>query len=217
MRPEHIRWLVDRFPEKSVGRVAELIEGSGVRLVFTRHRNTKLGDFRVGRGVSGACTITLNGDMNRYQTLVTFLHEYAHYKVHEKHTGKVKPHGREWKSEFTALMSDYLVEDIFPSQLLVVLRNYMCNPKAGAFADTALAKAMSEYDNDGYVSVFVEDVPMGEVFRIKRNGKRFVKTAKLRKRYKCRSLDNGLYYLVSPMAEVEPTAQLVIGQKSKSI
>jgi len=216
MRPEQTAILNERFPDKVVGRVAELIEQSGVRLVFTRHRNTKLGDFRVGRGASGVCTITLNGDMNEYQTLVTFVHEYAHYVVHKSRGGRVRPHGKEWKSEFANLMSEFLVEDVFPPQLLAALKKHVSNPKAGAFSDSALAKTMSEYDAvDGHVPVFVDDVPMGVEFRVMKNGRRFVKTEKLRKRYKCRSLDNGLYYLVSPMVEVVPNVQHIIGQKSK--
>lgn len=216
MRPEQTAILNEKFPETAVGRVAELMEQSDVRLVFTRHRSTKLGDFRPCRSASGVCTITLNGDMNEYQTLVTFVHEYAHYKVHKSHCGRVSPHGKEWKSEFAKLMSEFLVEDVFPPELLVALKKHASNPKAGAFTDSALAKTMSEYDAvDGHVPVFVEDVPMGVEFRIRKNGRRFVKTEKLRKRYKCRSLDNGLYYLVSPMVEVVPNVQHVIGQKSK--
>lgn len=48
----------------------------------------------------------------------------------------------------------------------------------------------------------LEELPAGAHFRI-RDGRVFSKEAKLRKRYKCRELVTGTYYLFSPVYEVE--------------
>lgn len=201
MKPEQVDVLRQFLPENSVRKAAGLLDGKNVRLVFVRHRNTKLGDFRPPRTLFGMCTITLNGDMNPYRMLVTFLHEYAHFAVFKKYSRHVQPHGAEWKREFAALVNGFIDDGIFPPTLAAVLRTSMDNPKAGAMSDTALAKALGDYDDKGETSTLtVDDVPSGTVFALG-NGRRFVKIEKLRKRYKCRSLDNGKIYIVSPLAE----------------
>lgn len=201
MKPEQVDVLRQFLPENSIQKVAALLDGKNIRLVFGKHRNTKLGDFRPPRTLFGGCTITLNGDLNRYQMLVTFLHEYAHFVVYKKYSRHVRPHGTEWKREFSALVNDFLNDGIFPQPLDEVLRTSMSNPKAGALSDTALAKALGSYSNGGEVArLTVDDIPMGVAFALN-GGRRFVKIEKLRKRYKCRSLDNGKIYIVSPLAE----------------
>jgi hypothetical protein len=95
--------------------VAEAYENSRFQLKFKKPRNSKLGDFRPPRGDDGICCITLNGNLNPYQMLVTFVHEFAHYAVYMLAPKKyVEPHGDLWKLTFTQLLQPYLKPEIFP-------------------------------------------------------------------------------------------------------
>ena len=201
MKREQIEILEHYFPTNSIPLLIPLIEEASFNLSFTKPRNSKLGDFRPPCRLTRLCTITINGNLNQYQMLVTFLHEYAHYKVFKKYLRHCKPHGEEWKHEFTLATQPFLNDDIFPQPLLNALRYFMTNPKAGATTDVELARTMALYDNQPNHQLIVDEVPMKTVFTLK-NGHKFIKISKLRKRYKCRSLDNGNIYLVSPIAEV---------------
>ena len=151
------------------------------------------------------CCITLNGDLNPYQMLVTFVHEFAHYKVFMNTPKRhIEPHGDEWKQTFAQLLLPYLKPEIFPDDIIVALRRYLQHIKASSTADHNLAKVMKRYDKNTSEgeTLTVEDLPEGAVFQLK-NGMTFKKGPKQRTRYHCECLDNGKTYTVSGLAEIK--------------
>lgn len=204
MTEKELQILRRYFPEAAVPMVAEAYMKSRFQLKFKKPRNSKLGDFRPPQGDKGICCITLNGNLNPYQMLVTFVHELAHYVVYENYPRRyTEPHGEEWKQTFAQLLLPYLKPEIFPDDVIAALKRHLQHIKASSSADTNLAKVMKRYDkNDfGEKTLTVEDLPEGAVFKLA-NGMTFKKGPKRRTRYQCECLDNGRTYTVSGMAEI---------------
>lgn len=204
MKNEELQILQRYFPAAAVPMVAEAYLKSRFQLKFKKPRNSKLGDFRPPRGNNGVCCITLNGNLNPYQMLVTFVHEFAHYTVYvnyPKH--RLEPHGEEWKQTFSRLLLPYLKPEIFPEDVIIALRRHLQHIKASSSADPNLAKVMKRYDvtPEGEKRPTVDDLTEGAIFQLA-NGMSFRKGPKRRTRYQCECLDNGKTYSVSGMAEV---------------
>ena len=208
MKEKELQILQRYFPAAAVPMVAEAYMQSRFQLKFKRPRNSKLGDFRTPRGDNGVCCITLNGDLNPYQMLVTFVHEFAHYTVYHNYPKRhLEPHGEEWKQTFARLLLPYLKPEIFPEDILTALKRHLQHIKASSTSDTYLAQVMKRYDThpSGEKTLTVEELPEGAVFKLA-NGMSFRKGPKQRTRYRCECLDNGKTYSVSGLAEVKTTA-----------
>lgn len=188
------------IPDESVDYVLNLLYSANVQLKITRNRNSKLGDYRPPFKVKYH-QISVNHNLNPYHFLLTLIHEFAHLKTWETYGNKVKPHGKEWKESFKELMQPLLTESVYPKELLKVLKKYMLNPTATT-SNVNLLQFLRKYDekNDHMI---LADLPDNAVFRI-HNGFVFQKLEKMRKRYKCRRLDNKKIYLVNPLVEVIP-------------
>lgn len=192
--------LQDYIPEESVSPVLELLNTSNVQLKITKSRSTKLGDYRPPIR-SKFHKISVNHDLNKYNFLITLIHEFAHLKNWEEHKHKAKPHGKEWKQKFRELMESYLNESVFPKDILTVLHKFLKNPTSSS-ADTQLTKKLREYDK-GQEYFTLEELPDDSLFKIY-NGTIFKKLERIRKRYKCKRIDNNRIYLISPIMEVVP-------------
>ena len=119
------RDILEKYlPEASVPLILEWLSGSNVQLNISRSRTSKLGDYRSPHGVKYH-KISVNHDLNKYQFLLTLVHELAHLKTYESHKHRAKPHGKEWKDNFRALMQPFLDESVFPADLLAPVRKYL--------------------------------------------------------------------------------------------
>lgn len=199
-REERIRNAIRPFlPAGTEVRLAAQIVQYRCHLTITRDRKTKSGDYRHPYGKVGH-RISVNGTLNQYAFLITFVHEMAHLINWERHGRKVNPHGKEWKKAFQEEMGHFLREDIFPPDLLAQLRKHMASPKAATVRDLELVRLLRNYDTNSD-KVLLEDVPIHHEFIL--SGKRFKKGEQLRKRFRCTLVTNGKVYLVSAIAEVE--------------
>ena len=204
MKPQELQILQRYFPEAAIPMVAEAYTQARFQLKFKKPRNSKLGDFRPPRDNNDICCITLNGNLNPYQMLVTFVHELAHYYVYMDNPKRhLEPHGEEWKQTFARLLLPYLRSDIFPEDVIMALQRHLQHIKASSTADHNLAKVMKRYDKNssGEQTLTVEELPENSIFQLK-NGLTFKKGPKRRTRYQCECLDNGQTYTVSGLAEV---------------
>jgi hypothetical protein len=189
------------LPEQGLDQVLQWIDGRPVHMKITRGRTSKLGDYRPPQK-DHIHRISVNGDLNSYEFLITITHEIAHMAVWEKYGRNVRPHGKAWKYQYASMMAALLEKNIFPDEMQQTIVKLVNNPKATSKSDTDLARALRNHnvDKDGY---FLEDLPAGAVFRLQ-NGRRFLKQEKLRKWYRCISLDNRRIYRISPVARVIP-------------
>ncbi|RBW58333.1 sprT domain-containing protein [Tenacibaculum sp. E3R01] len=176
--------------------VEYLINKHQVNLKIVSQRQTKHGDFR--RMPDGRMLITVNNNLNHYQFLLTLIHEIAHHVTHQKF-GRVQPHGKEWKTVFQHLMLPFLEPEIYPTQILPYLANYLKNPKASTDTDVNLSLALRNGKAEPG-KIFIFEVPNGNVFQFK--NRLYKRGNKRRTRYECLNLTNKRVYLFNQNAEV---------------
>ena len=183
-------------PQKSRSILQCWIDVLNLNVKVVNPRRTKLGDFKV---ISNQMIITINNNLNQYSFLITLTHEIAHAFVYKKYRDRVSPHGKSWQLTYKSLMLNFLTTDYFPEDILKVLSYHMISPKASTFSDLELIKKLKKYD---YIKSFtVSDLATGDLFRIA-NGKIFLKSERIRKRYKCIECRTNKIYLFHPFAEV---------------
>lgn len=201
VQEKNIAILAKYLPAAAAPLIARWVDYFKCEFKISRKRSTKLGDYRHPFRGSGH-RISVNHDLNPFAFLVTTVHEFAHLLTWNEYKNKVKPHGQEWKHNFRRLMKPFFELNIFPIELENQIKQYMDNPAASSCTDLALARALKSYDSPTLQVLHVEQIPIKSVFKL-HDGRRFEKGERLRKRYKCLCLDNGKWYLVSPLAEVE--------------
>ncbi len=177
-----------------------LIDQHSFDLKIVNQRATKHGDFRTLP--NNRFQITINNNLNKYQFLLTLVHEIAHYVTHQKF-GRVQPHGKEWKTVFQHLMLPFLRPEIYPKEILPHLASYLKNPKASTDSDVNLSLALR-----GNVAetgkTFVFDIPFGDLFLFKNTI--YKRGNKRRTRYECLNMQNKRVYLFNQNTEVKTTS-----------
>ncbi|MDZ4840478.1 MAG: SprT-like domain-containing protein [Bacteroidota bacterium] len=204
--------MEDFLPEGAWPFVRTLIAAHKVHIIIMPERKRKHGDYKkLPVGDAYHHEITINESLNPYGFLLTLIHEIAHLYAFIDHTGKaIAPHGTEWKTTFTKLMTPIIDAHIYPQPLAGILRLHMKNPKATSGSDMALQLALKKYDpvneNESHI-IYMDSMQVGSKFYYSQIKADFVVIEKLRKRYKCKDLKTGKLYLFSPMAEVIPLSQ----------
>ena len=194
--------LAEYMPSGAAPIIARWIDYFQCEFKISKSRATKLGDYRHPfRGVGHK--ISVNNNLNVYAFLVTTVHEFAHLLTWNDHKNKVKPHGEEWKKNFKKMMVPFIDKQIFPEDIQQAIVSYLTNPSAASCTDLKLSRALKKYDVISEATR-LEELPIHATFVIK-DGRRFKKGERLRKRYRCVSLDNGNTYLFNPLAEVTLT------------
>lgn len=193
--------LAGFLPEGSFEQVVQYIHHYKVHLTITKHRKSVLGDYRHS-GWGSNHRISVNGSLNKYEFLITLLHELAHLLTFELHKNRVEPHGKEWKAQYSRLLVDFVQQKIFPADIEKALQKSILNPAATANGETDLLLVLRKYDAPRKPGLLpVAEVPEGALFQTE-NGKVFKKGPKRRKRFECVELKTGLHYTFSPISEV---------------
>ncbi|MDF2158802.1 SprT-like domain-containing protein [Algoriphagus sp. CAU 1675] len=201
---EQLRQILSRhLPISSIDYCIEIWEKKPFHFTVTRARKTKLGDFRYRKDRS-IQTITINGDLNPYQFLLTYIHEVAHLHAFLAYGMKIPPHGSEWKKTFQFLISPLLRAEIFPKNILIPLSLHMKNPMASSARDLFLMKEMSKYDktSEDCPQVFLSDLKPGIQFEL--SGRIFKKGETRRTRVLCEEVKTGRKYLIAQLAKIKP-------------
>ncbi len=192
-----IEILSKYIPNDAIEQVEGILKDHPIEIKIVNNRITKHGDFK--KFNNGNLQITINNSLNKYQFLLTLIHEIAHlvtFKLYKR----VKPHGIEWKMNFQHLMLPFLQPTIYPEELLPYLANYLKNPKASTGSDVNLTLALKQYDEMSGKS-FIFELPLGSIFTF--NNKSFKKGNKRRTRFECVELSSNKNYLFNQNAEVK--------------
>ena len=194
--------LKQKVPPSAVQYCWELWHEDPFHFALTRSRSSKLGDFKY-RADWDVQRITLNHDLNTYQSLITYIHEVAHHRAFKAHGPQIKPHGLEWKRTFQKLMSPLLSDLIFPKDLLLPLKRHMQNPKASTGADFFLLREIRKYDQSDQCrkTIYLSELKPGVDFMLK--GRKFKKESTRRTRILCLEVATGRKFLISGSAEVD--------------
>lgn len=197
MNTEYYKYV----PEKAIPFVQFLIDTHNFTLKIVNQRQTKHGDFR--QLPDGRFQITVNNNLNKYQFLLTLIHEIAHHVTHQKF-GRVQPHGKEWKTVFQHLMLPFLHPEIYPIEILPFLAKYLKNPKASTDSDVNLSLVLR-----GGVAErgknFIFDIPFGSFFEFKNTI--YKRGNKRRTRYECLNMSNNRVYLFNQNVEIKKTSK----------
>ena len=193
--------LEQYLPVGSLEHVLIYIHQYKIQLTITRNRSSILGDYRHAHNGKGH-RISVNGDLNKYSFLITLLHEIAHLITFEKCGRHAQPHGIEWKTNFGEILVSFISKNIFPDDIKSALISSVKNPAASSCSDIMLLRVLKKYDHQQEDIFFVEQLPMGQLFAIKGN-RVFEKGEKIRKRFKCKEIATGKWYLFSPVTEVK--------------
>ncbi len=199
-----LKTIRQHIPEATIRYCYELWLTYEFKFIVKKKRATKLGDYSYS-SLTGKHTITVNGDLNKYAFLITYLHEVAHLTTGINHGYQVKPHGEEWKNRFKELVYPVLREDIFPPDVIVPLHDYISNPKASSCSDADLLRALGEHDEHKHA--FLSDIKIGESFRF--NKKYYVKESTVRTRAVCKDLTSNKKYYIPLAAQVDVVQPLL--------
>ncbi|MFC2121748.1 SprT-like domain-containing protein, partial [Bacteroidota bacterium] len=136
------------IPELSLDLIYDVFSRYNAQLIISKPRLSKLGDFRPP--VKGSMPrISVNGDLNKYEFLITLLHEMAHLIAWKQHNRFIKPHGHEWGNIFKLLIEDMLCSGIFPEEIKVCLNNEI---EAGrnnfSNLNSKLVKALEKFSDE---------------------------------------------------------------------
>lgn len=161
-------------------------------------RRTKHGDHRTH--ASGAYSdVTVNVSGNRYQFLITLLHEIAHAKTFQTFGKHVSAHGREWRHTFAAILQRALHANLFPAELAPFVAKQARRPDASSSRDTALQLALREYDTLDHRPL-VAELEYGKLFSL--DGRLILRRGeRLRTRFHCTTRE-GIAYRVPASARV---------------
>jgi SprT protein len=187
------------IPLPAVTYCAELWVSHKFHLKITKPRNSKLGDYCYHPAKGHA--ISVNANLNQYSFLITYLHEVAHLKVQKANFKKKLPHGKEWKDAFRKLLEPVMLENIFPSDVLIALQHYHKNPTASTGSHSLLANTLSNYDIPKDGATILNSLHHNELFEL--NGRIFAKGELRRTRYLCKELKSGKNYIILGRALVQ--------------
>jgi hypothetical protein len=198
--------LKNKIPSTSLTYCFELWKRKKFILKVTPERKSKMGDFR-WRKNQPIQTITINGNLNTYQFLITYIHEVAHLYVFSHYGIHIQAHGPEWKRAFQQLMAPLLFKQVFPQDILIPLMRHMRNPKASSAGDIFLARELNKYDKgvSETKKVLLADLKSETIFVLA--GKKFKKKESRRTRVVCEEIDSGKQYLIALAAHVEVIQQ----------
>lgn len=195
--------LAEYLPDGIFEPVVAILHKYKVHLKITRQRATVLGDYR-HKGIYGNHIITVNGNLNKYEFLLTLLHELAHLLTYEQFGGRVAAHGIEWKTTYSKVLEQFVAYKCFPPDIEAALNKTIRNPAATTAGETALIKILRRYNTHVATdTIHVEDLLDGQLFTTK-DGRLFKRGNLRRKRYECIEVRTGLKYHVSAIALVKP-------------
>jgi hypothetical protein len=199
-KEEYKNILIKYIPQVATEQVYALMMRHGLRIVVSRHRKSKHGDFRPG--IKGKPSIiTINYNLNQYAFLITLLHEVAHQLVWDKYKRSVSPHGSEWKKTFHELLQPFVLQNVFPPAIASQLEQDHQSIKHSTSSDLALARQLKEYDTPKQGTVLLETLNENTHFMLP-DGTQFIKLQRRRKNYLCLKVANQRQYIFNPLAEV---------------
>ncbi len=186
-------------PHNAVQDVKDFLHSYKIHLKVKKERSTILGDYRPAHN-GKPHTISVNGTLNKYHFLITFIHELAHLINYLNHQRNVNPHGREWKTVFATLLNRFTSKNIFPSDIEQALQLSIHNLSASTCSDPVLYRVLLKYDETQGM-ILVENIQPGELFRTVKGGL-FKMHSKRRTRYECVEIKSGKKYLFPGIYEV---------------
>lgn len=196
--------LANYLPDNTFEPIIQYIHHYKVHLTVTKKRKSVLGDYRHSGMLGDNHRISINGNLNKFEFLITLLHELAHLLTFEQFKNRVEPHGQEWKNHYSRLLIDFVQRKVFPTDIEQALQKSILNPAATANGETELMLVLRSYNTTqklGFVSI--STLPNEAMFATE-DGRVFKKIGLRRKRFQCLEINTGRHYIFSALSEVKP-------------
>jgi len=182
--------------------ISNWINYYNIHLRITRERKTKLGDYSHPIINRSYHKISINGNLNKYAFIITFIHELAHLRVWNNNKFKrVQPHGIEWKNEYFSLLTSMNTSDFFAEEVQIAIINHLQKIKSSTAYDNQLMKILNKYNLNFKEQIFITDIEVGTRFSFR--GRIFEKREKIKTRIKCKCITNSRYYTFSETTPIE--------------
>jgi SprT protein len=191
------------LPDGSLDYVLPLILDNKVHLTITKPRRTKLGDYRLPMVPYENHKITINGNLNKYEFLITLLHELAHMLSFVKYGRRIAPHGIEWQMMYKQLVLPTLHKPYFPENIKKALIESMQAPAATCAGELELMRVLRQYNAQQNATPTVEQIQLGTYF-LDKKGELFKVEKKLRSRYLCTHMQSHKQYAFPALYPVKP-------------
>lgn len=196
--------LANYLPDNTFEPVVHYIHHYKVHLTVTKKRKSVLGDYRHSGMLGDNHRISVNGNLNKYEFLITLLHELAHLLTFEQFRNRVEPHGKEWKANYSRLLIDFVQRKVFPQDIELALQKSILNPAATANGETDLMLVLRSYNATQKTDfVSISSLPDDTIFATE-DGRVFKKIGLRRKRFQCLEINTGRHYIFSALSEVKP-------------
>jgi hypothetical protein len=182
------------FPEETLPFVIENILKYRLQLKIKPGRDSKYGDYRPPNNQYGYHRISVNNNLKPWHFFLVFLHELSHLITWNKYKRQVKPHGKQWKEEFSSLLKRVAYLNLFPDYMHKHIVAYANDPRNIKATDNQLWRIINQ-NNDKQL-VTVAELQNNSLF-FDDNERLFQIKEKRRTRYKCYCITNDRYYLIS--------------------
>jgi SprT protein len=187
--------LAAYLPDNSLDYVLPIIIEHKVHLTITKPRQTKLGDYKLPVQPYENHKITINGNLNKYEFLITLLHEIAHMLSFVAYGRRIAPHGVEWQLCYSKLLIPAMEQHFFPDDIKAELMHTIKAPAASCQGELSLMRVLKKYNTNHNPTAnaaikTIEELPTGAHFKTK-DGQVFKLEKKLRTRYLCVQISTG--------------------------
>lgn len=195
---QSIEILNKYFPENISPLIFRIITENDFYFKVSKKRNSKFGDFKAP--IEGRSKITVNYDLDKDHFLVTFLHEYAHFKVWKKAKNLQNPHGNVWKLEFYNLLIEFHNHNGFSSEIgEKLIKTFNLRNNKITFSKNKLSEILSK--NTTSDVQFLKDLSSKDKFN-DINGNTFEIIEKRRTRFLCRNIKTKKLFLIHGLYKI---------------
>ena len=193
--------LVPYLGEEAALFIDNQTKGLKFHLKVSKPRDSKFGDY-FPSVKNKPQRITVNGNLDKYSFLITFLHELAHLIIQEKIKHKCNPHGNEWKAEFTKLLNLAVNNELFPDKISLLIKKLYIEKQR--FTHTSRVKILNAIYKELNIQIPVrlENISINSIVVLP-NGMKIIKLNQQRTRCLCRDLNNNKLYFVNNLIEVK--------------
>lgn len=199
LREHNLEVLQNYIPEGAAEDVYYYMHTYRIHLKIKRERKGILGDYRPALH-GKPHTISINGNLNPFHFLITFIHELAHLLTFLQHGFRVKAHGEEWKKVYSGLLKRFLEKRIFPSEIEKAILRSIKSPGASTCSEPELFKVLRSFSSPNG-TILVDHLKIGDTFTTEKSI-RYRILEKRRTRYVCEEITSKKKYLFPGLYEV---------------
>ena len=171
--------LLEKYlPNHCLPYLKEWFGDYAIHIKITRGRNSKLGDYR--KMPDQSHQITLNSTLQPQLFFFVLTHELAHLLAFDNFGNRISPHGVEWKSTFSKMLSESI--SVYDEDLKPIILKFLKSPKANFMASPDLVRYfhIEDYEDE---SSYIEDLEIKDQFTYRKQI--YIIEEKRKKNYLC--------------------------------